>query len=322
MESNSPGRSPRDDKREAARRERSRSRTRTGLTTKVNFFEFGAQIRDNSLSLSSTERTSESHETTVLVDLPAVEDSVFDQSEVDALEREIMERRHRLSRRDDDERQRRPAVALRRVVSPVRVEVASPSQQFATEVYISSWTERVRSPDPVQASPPTPPPRQDVQPPWRLARRSEPATPAPHTSPFQSPTTPASALSKYQEWRARRLTSVESPEQIAPWRKQQIQRRTSKESGPESPPSRDGRRHVEIESQPSNVRKGSQPQWYSEFRTASFTQTASRMDAFRVGGVKTHYDFHIAEIKGEIGLKTGREMGGKQLLMPSSSMFD
>ena len=304
MESNSPGQSPRDEKRDA-RRERSRSRTRSGLSSKLNFFEYSAQCRKQSPS-HSFERT-ESHETTFKMDIPAVEDSVFNQSEVDQLEREITERRQRLSRRDDDEeRQRRPAVALRRVVSPVRVEVVCPphQQQFATEVYISSWTERVRSPDPVQHSPPTPPPR-DVQPPWRLARRSEPTTPAQHTSPFQAPTTPASALSKYQEWRARRLTSVESPEQIAPWRKQQIQRRTSKDGRSESP--LEGRRSFEIESPPSNVRKGSQPQWYSEFRTASFTQTASRMDAFRVGGVKTHYDFHIAEIKGEIGIKKKRE---------------
>lgn len=313
MESNSPGRSPRDDDRHSARRERSRSRTR--MTSRVNFFEFGAaqQARQNS---PSPKRRPSDMSTSIVMDIPIqLEDSVFDQSEVDQLEREISERRQRLSR-DQDER--RPAVALRRVVSPVRVEpVRPPRKQFATEVYISSWSERVsQSPD--RASPPTPPPRADVQPPWRLARRSEPAkssTSAPPptptfaddsnpSSPFPVVTTPASALSKYQEWRARRLTSVESPEhQIAPWRRQQQQRRASREgsSSPSDAGSLSPRRPFEPEFliPPSNVRKASQPQWYTEFQAASFTQTSARMDAFRSGVIKTHYDFHIAEIKGE-----------------------
>lgn len=291
MESNSPGQPAKDQK--EGRRERSRSRTRSGLSSRLNFFEYGAQQRQRS------------PEKPVEMDISSsgLEDSVFDQSEVDQLEREIDERRQRLSRRDDQER--RPAVSLRRVVSPVRIESVGPSQpQFATEVYISSWTERVRSPEP--KSPPTPPPR-DIQPPWRLARRSE-TVPIPgndpQTSPFPTPTTPASALSKYQEWRARRLTSVESPEQVAPWRKQRLASRDSKDGLYSSPESR---RSSESgwSSPPSNVRKSSQPQWYSEFRTASLSQTASRMDALRTGGIKTHYDFHIAEIKGETGIPEG-----------------
>jgi hypothetical protein len=213
-------------------------------------------------------------------------------------------------------------------VSPVRVEsvaLASHSttqvvnQQFATEVYISSWTERsaatgTRSTEVIQ--PPTPPPRDVSQPPWRLARRSEPTTTTPDSressSPFSSPTTPTSAFTKYQEWRTRRLTSVESAEQVAPWRKQQLSR---KETGPSTDASPFGevitlRRTVQSQNEagqdqnqgnsPSSSRKNSQlPPWYSEYRTASLSQTASRMvEGFRVGGIKTHYDFHITQIKG------------------------
>lgn len=289
MESNSPGQPPAKDQKKDGRRERSRSRTRSGLSSRLNFFENAGQSRQKSPDRTDVVST-------VAMKIGGFNDSVFDQSEVDQLEREIDERRHRLSRRDDENR---TAVALRRVLSPVRVESAGPSQQqqFATEVYISSWTERVRSPEPT-SSPPTPPPR-DIQPPWRIARRSEP-TPIPshdpHTSPFPTCTTPTSALTKYQEWRARRLTSVESPEQVAPWRRQRL---ASKEGRLDSPDSRRSSESAGWASPPSHLRKQSQPLWYSEFRTASLSQTASRMDALRTGGINTHYDFHISQIKGE-----------------------
>ncbi len=46
------------------------------------------------------------------------------------------------------------------------------------------------------------------------------------------------------------------------------------------------------------LRKSSQPEWYSEYRTSTLSQTASRLEQLR-GHVTSHYDFHIAEIKGE-----------------------
>jgi hypothetical protein len=219
-------------------------------------------------------------------------------------------------------------------VSPVRIEsVASSSssssafhgtqvvnQQFATEVYISSWTERsnssARSNAEVVQTPPTPPPRDVSQPPWRLARRSEQTSSS--ESPFASPTTPTSAFTKYQEWRTRRLTSVESAEPVAPWRKQQLQSRKDTETShpfgevvtlrratriDESVDKQQQQQQQQQQSEsPSSSRKNSQlPPWYSEYRTASLSQTASRMvEGFRVGGIKTHYDFHITQIKGKL----------------------
>lgn len=314
MESNSPGHSTEDEKKQQdARRARSRSRTRSGLSSRVNFFESGAQSRMRSTS-QSFERMGTNNCVTIDTGV-SMEDSVFDQSEVDQLEREITERRQRLSRRDDEEeRQRRPAVSLRRVVSPVRVEPISPSlhqvvnQQFATEVYISSWTERTagRTPDAIQvASPPIPPPRDVSQPPWRLARRSEPMTPdsSSRESPFPTPTTPTSAFTKYQEWRARRLTSAETAEPVVPWRKQQQARKDTAQTG--TSPFGDvlvlRRPSQEIADQSASRKNSQLPPWYSEYRTASLSQTASRMvEGFRVGGIKTHYDFHITQIKGEL----------------------
>ena len=344
MESNSPGGGggkcvagddeEKTKKKQEARRARSRSRTRSGLSSRVNFFESGAQDRKRSPSKSydRTDSDSMDHPSTEN-DVMKMEDSVFDQSEIDQLEREIILRRQRLTRREDEEeRQRRPAVWLRRVVSPVRIEsVASSSssssafhgttqvvnQQFATEVYISSWTERsnnssARSTNTeVVQTPPTPPPRDVSQPPWRLARRSEQTSSS--ESPFASPTTPTSAFTKYQEWRTRRLTSVESSEPVlAPWRKQQLQSRqdtdTSHPFGQVVTLRRATRMDESVDKQqqqqsesPSSSRKNSQlPPWYSEYRTASsLSQTASRMvQGFRVGGIKTHYDFHITQIKG------------------------
>ncbi|KAI9551788.1 hypothetical protein GHT06_022124 [Daphnia sinensis] len=328
MESNSPGQSTEDEKQQRdARRARSRSRTRSGLSSRVSFFESGAQSRKRSTS-QSFERMSTDHSVTIDTGM-SMEDSVFDQAEVDQLEREITERRQRLSRRDDEEeRQRRPAVSLRRVVSPVRVEPISPSphqvvnQQFATEVYISSWTERTagRTSDAIQvASPPIPPPRDVSQPPWRLARRSEPTTPdsGSRESPFPTPTTPTSAFTKYQEWRARRLTSAETAEPVVPWRKQQQAR---KDTGQTSPFGEVLvlRRPSQEAADPSASRKNSQlPPWYSEYRTASLSQTASRMvEGFRVGGIKTHYDFHITQIKGELSdvvFKSVRDFRGTRV---------
>ena len=277
MESNSPGHQ---------RRDRSRSRTRSGLSSRVNFFE---QVQQSTSSHS------------------VGDDSVFDQSQVDQLEREIHERRQRTSRASVADDQRRPSVTLRRIASPSVGD--GPSQPlYATEVYISSWTERVRSPDPVL--PPTPPQRsKDVQPPWRLGRRSEPRTPEeeevqrPSPPPFSADvTTPSSALSKYQEWRARRLTSVETEVQVAPWRRQQMERRVNQSQDKQPDSSGDSRWPPWVTS-PSSVKRrasSNQPQWYSEFRTASLSQTAMKMDAFRPGGIQTHYDFHIAEIKGRL----------------------
>jgi hypothetical protein len=348
MESNSPGGGgggqcvagddeEKTKKKQEARRARSRSRTRSGLSSRVNFFESGAQDRKRSPSKSYDRADSNSmdnHPSTE-DDVMKMEDSVFDQSEIDQLEREIILRRQRLSRREDEEeRQRRPAVSLRRVVSPVRIEsVASSSssssafhgtqvvnQQFATEVYISSWTERsnssARSNAEVVQTPPTPPPRDVSQPPWRLARRSEQTSSS--ESPFASPTTPTSAFTKYQEWRTRRLTSVESAEPVAPWRKQQLQSRKDTETShpfgevvtlrratriDESVDKQQQQQQQQQQSEsPSSSRKNSQlPPWYSEYRTASLSQTASRMvEGFRVGGIKTHYDFHITQIKGKL----------------------
>lgn len=335
-------------KKQEARRARSRSRTRTGLSSRVNFFESGAQDRNRKRSPSKSFDRTDSSLDISMEDCGSgkLEDSVFDQSEIDQLEREIILRRQRLSRREDEEeRQRRPAVSLRRVVSPVRVEsvaMASSSssfhsathqvvnQQFATEVYISSWTERTaassgaRSSDPAIKTPPTPPPRDVSQPPWRLARRSEPATTtaatpeSSSTPPFASPTTPTSAFTKYQEWRTRRLTSAESADQVAPWRKQQQQQSRREPGGqPDTSPfgevitlrrasattttaaATNNNESGEQQNSPSSSRKSSQlPPWYSEYRTASLSQTASRMEGFRVGGIKTHYDFHITQIKG------------------------
>lgn len=340
-------------KKQEARRARSRSRTRTGLSSRVSFFESGAaqqQDRNRKRSPSKSFDRTDSSLDISMEDCGSgkLEDSVFDQSEIDQLEREIILRRQRLSRREDEEeRQRRPAVSLRRVVSPVRVEsvaMASSSssfhsathqvvnQQFATEVYISSWTERTatassggRSSDPAIQTPPTPPPRDVSQPPWRLARRSEPATttatatPESSTPPFASPTTPTSAFTKYQEWRTRRLTSAESAadnHQVAPWRKQQQRRETDGQPASTSPfgevitlrrasatttavAAATNNESGEQQNSPSSSRKSSQlPPWYSEYRTASLSQTASRMEGFRVGGIKTHYDFHITQIKG------------------------
>jgi hypothetical protein len=351
MESNSPGGQSGgvaggDDemkKKQEARRARSRSRTRTGLSSRVSFFESGAQDRNRKRSPSKSFDRTDSSLDISMEDSGSgkLEDSVFDQSEIDQLEREIILRRQRLSRREDEEeRQRRPAVSLRRVVSPVRVEsvaMASSSsfhsathqvvnQQFATEVYISSWTERTaassggRSSDPAIKTPPTPPPRDVSQPPWRLARRSEPATtatttPESSTPPFASPTTPTSAFTKYQEWRTRRLTSAESADQVAPWRKQQQQQSRREPGQPDTSPfgevitlrrasatttaATNNNESGEQQNSPSSSRKSSQlPPWYSEYRTASLSQTASRMEGFRVGGIKTHYDFHITQIKG------------------------
>jgi hypothetical protein len=350
MESNSPGGQSGgvaggDDemkKKQEARRARSRSRTRTGLSSRVSFFESGAQDRNRKRSPSKSFDRTDSSLDISMEDSGSgkLEDSVFDQSEIDQLEREIILRRQRLSRREDEEeRQRRPAVSLRRVVSPVRVEsvaMASSSsfhsathqvvnQQFATEVYISSWTERTaassggRSSDPAIKTPPTPPPRDVSQPPWRLARRSEPATtatttPESSTPPFASPTTPTSAFTKYQEWRTRRLTSAESADQVAPWRKQQQQSRrepgqpdtspfgeviTLRRASATTTAATNNNESGEQQNSPSSSRKSSQlPPWYSEYRTASLSQTASRMEGFRVGGIKTHYDFHITQIKG------------------------
>ncbi|EFX84656.1 hypothetical protein DAPPUDRAFT_99617 [Daphnia pulex] len=349
MESNSPGGQSGGvaggdeemKKKQEARRARSRSRTRTGLSSRVSFFESGAQDRNRKRSPSKSFDRTDSSLDISMEDCGSgkLEDSVFDQSEIDQLEREIILRRQRLSRREDEEeRQRRPAVSLRRVVSPVRVEsvaMASSSsfhsathqvvnQQFATEVYISSWTERTaassggRSSDPAIQTPPTPPPRDISQPPWRLARRSEPATtattPESSTPPFASPTTPTSAFTKYQEWRTRRLTSAESADQVAPWRKQQQSRREPGGQPASTSPfgevitlrrasatttAATHNESGEQQNSPSSSRKSSQlPPWYSEYRTASLSQTASRMEGFRVGGIKTHYDFHITQIKG------------------------
>ena len=98
--------------------------------------------------------------------------------------------------------------------------------------------------------------------------------------------TPTSALSKYQEWRHRRLssrsqtTSDAAPAaSVAPWR---IRRATTDGSGQHSVPEAAG------------VRRTSQPVWYSEYCGASLASTASRMAT----DFQTHYDFHIAIIKG------------------------
>lgn len=243
MEKNSPGK---------VRRDRSRSRGRASLSSRVNFFE---QVWTSG-SPSTTDEASV---------------HVLGQSGVDELERAMTERRRR-----DQEQTESPVskhvVTLKKVVSPGR---SPATEQYTNEVFVTSWTDRVQSP---------PPSSEVVHPPWRLARRSEPSE---IPSSISAPT-PASALTKYQEWRARKLSSATTDSSVdIPWRR----KRNPSELSIESDKS--------VSSSGSSARTSTtqQPQWYSEFRTASMTQVAKRLESYQTG-LNTHYDFHIAEIKG------------------------
>ncbi len=216
-------------------------RGRSGLSSRLNFFE------NLSTSGSSSSNATE----------------VFDQSSVEELERQMRARREQQSKEVEPQPQ---VVTLRRVLSPVR------SPNYVSEVFVSSWTERVQSSEP------------DIQPPWRRARLSEPEHPS---SPFLGPPSPNDALNKYQEWRARRFTTADpsSFSAEAPWR-----RRTPSERSDHSGSS-------SSHSFKSSSKASQQPQWYSEFRTASMTQAAASLESYRTG-FNTHYDYHIAIIKG------------------------
>lgn len=255
MEGNSPG------------------RKKSSLSSKVNFFE---QVWTR--PPPSSDRNEQ----------PGVMSEAFDQASVDELERQMRERRREMmaaSQQSDH----RPMVTLRSVTSPAK----SPTEQqsYTSEVFVSSWTDRVKSPSP-QGDP-------VVHPPWRLARRSEPSS-SPEPSSFGVPTSPTLALNKYQEWRARRLTDSSAPDTSVPWRRQ-AQRSNTSDSVFDFQRSRQSSESELSVSSGSNFsissRKFSQPQWYSEFRTASNTQAATRLDTFRPA-INTHYDYHISQIKG------------------------
>lgn len=215
MASNSPGK--------GEKRDRSRSRSR--LSSRVTFFE--------SVWRQSPEKS-------------AAEEPVFDRSQVELLERELVDKRERLPRQETS----RPV--LRRVVSPVRS--AAPSDG----VTVRSWSDVAVE-----------------QPPWRLARRSEPAI---------ASATPTEALSKYEEWRARRLTD-EADRQVAPWRKQAAVRKSSEA--------------LDARDEAPARRASHQPQWYSEFRAHSIKETAERLMTSAASANNTYYDFHITQIKGD-----------------------
>ena len=267
MEGNSPGK----------KRERSRSRGRSSLSSRVNFFEQWTTGQSPSADWNHHQQE-------------RVASEVFDQSSVDQLERQMEERRREMMAQPDV----RQVVTLRSVTSPVRSPPPTSPQSYTTEVFLSSWGDRVQSPDP-----------QDAQPPWRLARRSEPSSSETHGSSFGVPTSPTLALTKYQEWRARRFTDTTPPEPSVPWRKHPAQRSSTSDAVLDFRTQRsrqpsESELSVSSSSSLSSSRRGPphhQPQWYSDFRTASMTQAATRLDTFRAG-VNTHYDFHISQIKG------------------------
>lgn len=259
---------------EKRRRPRSRSRSRTRLTSRVNFFETVWSSPPADIMVIQPQRP---------------ENVEMTQDQADELERQMRQRRRQASATIGH------AVTLRRVVSPIR-PVDSTSQ-----VFVSSWADnQSRSPDGQQ---------QQQQPPWRLAQRSEPPVETGHQvdSSFSPNTSPTLALNKYQEWRASRFSSSEQSEQpVAPWRKSRSGSSSTEASITSPtyslPPSTSSGRS-------GGVRSASVPQhphtgaWYNEFRSASMSQTAARFDLFRGGdfaaSMNSHYDFHIAEIKGK-----------------------
>ena len=59
---------------------------------------------------------------------------------------------------------------------------------------------------------------------------------------------------------------------------------------------------VAVAAAAAGPRKSSQPEWYSEYRSSqTMAQTAARLELLRGNNITSHYDFHIAEIKGERG---------------------
>ena len=311
-----------DDEEKRRRRPRSRSRSRTRLTSRVNFFETvwsspPADIMVIQPASSPPQRP---------------EDVEMTQDQADELERQMRQRRRQAAAVTVGHAAH--AVNLRRVVSPVRVDPIESSSPGGTgQVFVSSWTDSrgSRSPDRQQ---------QQQQPPWRLARRStEPDARSPtavataetgqqNESGFSPDTSPTLALNKYQEWRASRFSSSsEQPtdQPVAPWRSNK--NRSGSSSSITVPPSPTSPlTNSESSSSPSvqssqyrplsagrsgGVRSVSVPQhhphtgtWYNEFRSASMSQTAARFDLFRgadfAASMNSHYDFHIAEIKGSL----------------------
>ena len=367
MDSNSPGKPPaaqvagqmsRDERAKSGddggRRARSRSRTRSGLSSRVTFFEQVWRGRNRSPSVEKTPADSASGQSNEL--------------NVDKLEKQIEERRRRLTVSPDVV----PTHQLRHVASPVRD--ASKSSK-SSEVMVAAWTERVRSPvrdlsQSVAGSPAREvddPPAGDLSPtkspvdevPWRMKRtcstQSDPANSATdgdssavegrvRASEFGTVPPPSSSLSKYQESKRRSKRPTNDPSRtscsgpnsgasvdqesgirqppdgppaddlIVPWRKRtaveskrgHATTRTTPDESKEAAP-----RRASDHSQPTGgdrwggvLRKSSQPEWYSEYRTSTLSQTASRLEQLR-GHITSHYDFHIAEIKGEKCTATG-----------------
>lgn len=284
MDGNSPGKSP-------APSPDKTDRGRSGLSNRVNFFEQVWRGRNRSPSVEK--RVDHRH-----ADGSDEDDDVDnDQSAVVLqLEKEMEERRRRAS----PVRQVPSVRPLRRVVSPVRGGAATVDHFNFAALSETAASTRSRLPHPTQHTALEIPPvriavsmgaafdlsesteTDEAQPPWRLQHspRKGSDSSLPPDSPraeFSAVPPPSSALSKYHD--SKRIFQELTPT-----------RRAS-----EMPRGLSGL----ADAGPASLRKSSQPEWYSEYRSRTLSQASSRLELLR-SGITDHYDFHINQIKGNM----------------------